>query len=176
MGANCGASRLASQGRLHLLRHKRIGRAGAQPVPSRFGGKSSVRQGHSRRGQVVRPKLDGRYVGNCDFDRKESTDHFNESAGRIVGCVTCLTFKSVKVCNCAARPELSLSGEEIHQSAFMDIKARALLLARLAIAGSIFGIVLAVVVAWQGLWLSCAIASGAAIASADFQPGVCRCA
>jgi uncharacterized membrane protein len=48
----------------------------------------------------------------------------------------------------------------------MDIKARALLLARLAIAGSIFGIVLAVVVAWQGLWLSCAITSGGAIASA----------
>jgi hypothetical protein len=86
--------------------------------------------------------------------------------GRIVRYVTWLTFKSVKVCNCAARPELRLHGEEIHQSAFMDIKARASLLARLAIAGSIFGIVLAVVVAWQGLWLSCAVTSGGAIASA----------
>jgi hypothetical protein len=72
----------------------------------------------------------------------------------------------VKVCNCAAQPELGLCGEEIHQSAFMDIKARALLLARLAIAGSIFGIVLAVAVASQGLWLSCAITSGLSIASA----------
>jgi hypothetical protein len=56
--------------------------------------------GYSRRGQVVRPKLECCYLGNCGFYRKDSTDHFNENTGRIVRYVTCLTFKSANVCNC----------------------------------------------------------------------------
>src|SRR5258708_18220027 len=46
------------------------GRAPAQPVRSSFGGKSSVRRGVARRGQVVRPKLDRSNVGYCGVDRK----------------------------------------------------------------------------------------------------------
>jgi hypothetical protein len=83
---------------LPSIRYEVLSRA--RPVLSRFGGKSSVRRGHSRRGQVVRPKLEWHYLGNCGFYRKGSTDHFNENTGRIVRYVTCLTFESANVCDC----------------------------------------------------------------------------
>src|SRR5215470_6354549 len=52
------------------------GHARAQPVRSSFGGKSSVRRGDARRGQVVRPKLDRSNVGYCGFDRKGAAPIF----------------------------------------------------------------------------------------------------
>jgi hypothetical protein len=48
----------------------------------------------------------------------------------------------------------------------MDIKAKVLCLARLAMIGTIVGIILAVVTAWQGAWRSSAINGGVSVASA----------
>jgi hypothetical protein len=55
-----------SSGHITDLSGTSVRRPLAQPVRSRFGEKPSVQTRDARRGQVVRPKLDRRYMGRFD--------------------------------------------------------------------------------------------------------------